>query len=145
MYGTYEEGGLKLPHIETFIRALKIIWIKKLNNPLDYSDWKILFIDCSEPIYSGNVWALVNSQFKQLAQNNAINPFWKDVFMVWASLPDETPTNAIEFFSQRLWYNPQIQIDKKPVYFRKWLDAGIECVKDLVDAHGTRRFAQRQL
>jgi hypothetical protein len=39
---TYEEGGLKLPHIESYCYALKMSWIQKLLDPMNHSQWKLL-------------------------------------------------------------------------------------------------------
>jgi hypothetical protein len=33
----YEEGGLKLPHSESYCYALKMSWIQKLLNPMNHS------------------------------------------------------------------------------------------------------------
>ena len=44
----YEEGGLKLPHIESYWYALKMSWIQKLLNPMNHSQWKLLLIDKTE-------------------------------------------------------------------------------------------------
>jgi uncharacterized membrane protein len=44
----YEEGGLKLPHIESYCYALKMSWIQKLLNPMNHSQWKLLLIDKTE-------------------------------------------------------------------------------------------------
>ncbi len=98
---------------------MKFIWIKKLNNPLYFSDWKILFLDSQEEVYGGNLWPLENSQLEWLAKNATFNVFWKDTLLVWASIPGESPSTASDFLSQRLWYNPQIKINKKPVYYLK--------------------------
>ena len=32
--GQYEEGGLKMPHIEYFSHGLKMVWINKILDPL---------------------------------------------------------------------------------------------------------------
>jgi len=45
---TYEDGGLKIIDIKLFCQALKITWIKKYVDPLDFSPWKILLIDSLE-------------------------------------------------------------------------------------------------
>ena len=37
----YEEGGLKLPHIESFCKALKMSWLHKLLDPMNMSPWRI--------------------------------------------------------------------------------------------------------
>jgi hypothetical protein len=36
----YEEGALKLPHIESYCYALKMSWIQKLLDPMNHSQWK---------------------------------------------------------------------------------------------------------
>ena len=41
----YEEGGLKLPHIESYCYALKMSWIQKLLIPMNHSQWKLLLLD----------------------------------------------------------------------------------------------------
>jgi hypothetical protein len=48
----YEEGGLKLPHIESYCYALKMSWIQKLLNPMNHSQWKlpVLLLDKIEKI-----------------------------------------------------------------------------------------------
>jgi hypothetical protein len=48
----YEEGRLKLPHIESYCYALKMSWIQKLLNPMNHSQWKlpVLLLDKIEQI-----------------------------------------------------------------------------------------------
>ena len=41
----YEEGGLKLPHIESYCYALNMSWIQKLLDPMSHSQWKLLLLD----------------------------------------------------------------------------------------------------
>ena len=136
MYGRYEDGGLRLPHIPTFIHSLKLIWIKKLLDPLDFSQWKILFLDMHESIYQGNIWNFNNKQLKWLAVEYFSNDFWYDVILSWSLCPDVTPTCAENFLSTCLWYNPDIQVGRKPIYYKKMFEAGIEYVNDLIDQNG---------
>ena len=51
----YEEGGLKLPHIESYCYALKMSWIQKLLKPMNHSQWKLLLLD---KIGGDKVWLL---------------------------------------------------------------------------------------
>jgi hypothetical protein len=51
----YEEGGLKLPHIESYCYALKMFWIQKLLNPMNHSQWKPL-ITVILPTYDNSLW-----------------------------------------------------------------------------------------
>jgi hypothetical protein len=40
----YEEGGLKMPHIQSFNKALKMSWLHKLLDPFNHSPWKVLLL-----------------------------------------------------------------------------------------------------
>jgi hypothetical protein len=39
--GNYEDGGLKMPHVLSFVHALKISWIKRVLDPDNYAPWKV--------------------------------------------------------------------------------------------------------
>ena len=41
----YENGGLKMPHVESFCYSLKMTWIHKLLDPLNMSPGKTLLCD----------------------------------------------------------------------------------------------------
>ena len=45
LIGSYDTGGLKMPHIESFCYSLKMTWIYKLLDPFNLSPWKIMFND----------------------------------------------------------------------------------------------------
>jgi hypothetical protein len=40
----YEEGGLKLTHIESFCKVLKMSWLYKFLDPMNMSPWKLLLL-----------------------------------------------------------------------------------------------------
>jgi hypothetical protein len=44
----YEEEGLKLPHIQSFCKTLKMSWLHKLLDPMNMSPWKILLLSYIE-------------------------------------------------------------------------------------------------
>ena len=44
----YEEEGLKLPHIQSFCKTLKMSWLQKLLDPMNMSPWKILLLSYIE-------------------------------------------------------------------------------------------------
>jgi hypothetical protein len=52
----YEEGGIKMPDIQSFYKALKMSWLHKLLDPFNHSPWKVLlliFFSISFKIESG--------------------------------------------------------------------------------------------
>jgi hypothetical protein len=40
----YEEGGLKMTHIKSFYKALKMSWLHKLLDTFNHSPWKLLLL-----------------------------------------------------------------------------------------------------
>jgi hypothetical protein len=38
----YEEGGLNMPNIQSFYKALKMSWLHKLLDPFNHSPWKVI-------------------------------------------------------------------------------------------------------
>jgi hypothetical protein len=54
MYSDYENGGLKLLHIESFCHSQNLTWLKRLLDDLNFDDWKLLFNTCNEK-HGGNV------------------------------------------------------------------------------------------
>ena len=45
--GNYEDGGLKMPHVLSFVHALNIFWIKRVLDPDNYAPWKVLLTGSS--------------------------------------------------------------------------------------------------
>ena len=135
MYGAYDEGGLRVPHIPSFIKSLKLIWIKKFINPLDYSPWKLLAIDQLN-IGNYNIWNSSSKHLNWIANNKISNPFWKDVLLAWSRLKSNQPSKPAKVLSQGLWYNPEILIENKPVYYKGWAESDILYINDLVDNNG---------
>lgn len=87
--GNYEDGGLKMPHVLSFVHALKISWIKRVLDPDNYAPWKVLLTDVLEDLGQDKYW--------YYSQSAKFNPFWKNVINVWASVKDD-PSTAPEKF-----------------------------------------------
>lgn len=110
MYGDYDEGGLRVPHIVSFCHALKMCWMKKLLDPLNSSPWKTLFRDKIET-YGGNK-IFKKKREGLLRISNSLNIFWKEIINILADLSgDEFPTTPGKVASQPIWYNNYIKID----------------------------------
>ena len=82
----YEEGGLKLPHIESYCYALIMSWIQKLLNPMNYSQWKLLLLDKID-----KVWLLKKVGIQKISTK--FNPFWRDIFINWSTILEGEEVN----------------------------------------------------
>jgi hypothetical protein len=78
MINRYEEGGLKIPHIKSFCCALKMSWINKLLDPLNFSPWKTLLFSSIQRWGGDNILYLNKKCLEVLA--GKLNLFWNYVF-----------------------------------------------------------------
>ena len=84
---SYEDGGLKMIDIKLFCQALKMTWIKKYIDPLNFSPWKILLIDSLEKWGGDKILLLGKEGLDTVASTS--NPFWKDILDNFSNLQNE--------------------------------------------------------
>ena len=130
LYNGYENGGLKLPHLDT--KANKITWVKRLMVADNNCMWKIL----AQNIFKIEVSVLfeMNATFVDLQNllKTKLNSFWRDVLRAWC---DYNYKNSIDKYSiqqQVIWYNSFIRINNKPCLYKKWLEKVVYKIKDLM-------------
>jgi hypothetical protein len=74
--------GLKLPHIESFCKALKMSWLYKLLDPMNMSRWQILLLSYIEKYDGDNIFnkkdtiitIFVNNKKNTISFNITIKP-----------------------------------------------------------------------
>ena len=110
-----------------------MIWIKKFLNPLNLSDWKSLLIDDLEKFGNDKIWSLPPNGLTKI---NSLNEFWKEIIDIWSSLSDVSPAAPEQILSQPIWYNNNMKIDKKHIYYKNWFMKGIIYINDLIDETG---------
>ena len=94
----YEEEGLKMPHIQSFYKALKMSWLHKLLDPFNHSPWKVLLLDYIQKWGGSNILYLSKEGLEKIAEK--VNTFWKDIFWNLSELKQEKGE----------WLNPLIKI-----------------------------------
>lgn len=127
-----DNGGLRMIDVEKFICALKVTWIRRVIN--DCSKY-INILDTSFPFIKEYVQFGNNFIVTKLPR--IYNTFWKDVFQSYGTfLKQIQPTSWSEFLQCPLWFNDNLKVGGKPVYFKQWYEKGICFVNDLVDNSG---------
>ena len=126
-----KEGGIGVPDIKMYIFALKISWIRKINNT--EHNWKSVAktifpslnkIECYGPSY-----------FLENKRNR--NRFWIDVFIAYKTLCSKiTPCNENELLKEPVFYNENITIGKKIIKQEKLIEKGIYCIKHFLNRDG---------
>ena len=98
-----ECAGLRMVELESFIKALKISWLRRILQQPDASSWKDLsFINFPQLFSVGGCYAAKLSSDLQ-------NPFWKDLLHVWAEFCNILLVENIgQILESPLWYNENI-------------------------------------
>ena len=111
----FEQGGLRMIHLENYINALKLGWVRRLL--LNESRYKLLF----QSIYV-NVESLLNrgdTYIKEI-RNNCRNKFWYDVLDAWYKFTQLLRPKSIEdIMAMNIWNNINIKINDSPVFYRR--------------------------
>ena len=74
----YEEGGIKMPNIQSFFKALKLSWLHKLLDPFNHSPWKVLLLGSIQKWGGSNILYLSKEGLDKIAEK--VNPFSLNIF-----------------------------------------------------------------
>ena len=128
----FEQGGLRMIHLEKYIYALKLGWIRRLIT--NDSKYKTIF----QSTY-GNIENILNKGDTYIEQikNNCSNKFWYDVFDAWYSfIHFLKPRTNEDIMGINLWNNNNIKINNSPVFYRRWYNKNINFIKDILNPEG---------
>ena len=123
-------GGLRMPHIYSFIKALKISWLRRVIQQANNTTWHFL-----NPIDFDKVLSLGGEYARSLAINLR-NPFWKDVLISLADFCREVKPEEIKsILSAPLWFNSHLR-NGNNLYVKNWDNKGIKTIGDILDNNG---------
>ena len=90
----YAKGGLRMVDIQTYIRVLKLSWIRRLHHSISLGEFIFdMYPDIEKLKTLGN-------DFAKNLENNIDNPFWKDIIKHFLKLHSKrNPKNIDEFLS----------------------------------------------
>ena len=131
--GEKEKGGLKMCDFKIMEKALKITWVNRIQDESQAS-WKIIPNQLLHKY--GGLAFLTKCNFTTdiLDLDDKLTTFYKKVLDFWCEFKISTgidskanPKNEI------LWNNRKILVGKKTVFYKKWYDAGIIKISDLLN------------
>ncbi|CAH3122533.1 unnamed protein product [Pocillopora meandrina] len=120
----YGEGGLKMIDSESMVKALRLAWLKRIFNSND-GTWKrylqhqlktfggLFFLNCN---YDVNDYTITSQ-------------FYRELLLWWSQFRETFATDLN--WTNIIWNNKEIRIDKKPIYYKKYFDSGITQIHDL--------------
>lgn len=130
----YKAGGQKMIHLESFCKASKLAWVKKINHARDDNSWKILaqhiFKEKSIPIILEGSTQNVRQLAKQLR-----NKFWKDVLNNWAIYRDLRDKNNQDEVIQNtvIWASGFIKNENLLARKNYYMANGLKYLKDMLN------------
>ena len=125
-----KKGGLKMVDLESYIKAQKIMCLKKYCDTY-FSTWKNIL-----DAYLKNVGCklLLRCQFDVPKLPLEIPYYYKGCLQVWSSLLPPQPDNDIA--GELLWNNKLILINAKSVYNKRLAKKEIMLANDLLSTNG---------
>ena len=129
MVKTLAEGGCYMAHVNTFIKSLKLTWIRRIIN--SSCSWTNIFYEISG--YKIQSFHHFGADYHQTMAKSTSNPFWKEVLQNFAELFRYLHSNDKEsaIHKSTLWYNPKIKIDGRSMCINALYKKGIIYVQDL--------------
>ncbi len=129
-----EDGGLKMIHFESMVKAQKVMWIKRLCNN-EHGSWKV--------IPSLLINDIPYTDFLKCSYDPQRIPydlpmFYHQIFYAWKCLDNKPLDSVWSIRRQFLMYNKHITVNKSYLDDRyvKWYEAGLKQVHDLLDMNG---------
>ena len=132
-----QEGGLGIPDIKTFINALKLTWIQKLQKT--EHKWKDILTHVYPDI---NKTQILGPGL--YGNSNHANKFWEDVFKIYDQFWYKSkPSTAEELLAEPIFHNRNVQIGNKIIFHRDWINKGVYKIGHLIDDTGEFYSYQR--
>ena len=131
-----KDGGINIPHIETYIQSLKLTWMQKLLSDKP-PKWKCIMSNQHPEL------ELINVRGPKAFLNNITNPFWADFFKAYNNLSNMTiPSSPEDILAEPLFDNDKFKIGGVPFRFNDWIEKGIFTVSSLINENGSFKTLQ---
>ena len=135
LYQDYERGGMRVTHVETLCKALRLAWIQRFlkRDSRGTESWKV--IPCSFLKKYGGLHFLLHCNFDENFLKSIETPsFYKQIlsfFLELKSIYDMSGDQELILFN-----NKEIQIGGKTVFYQNWFDQGVYSICDILDSSG---------
>lgn len=130
----YKHGGLNMLDLCSFQKGLKCSWVHRLLDSSKHAKWKVLVNGALKHTGIQNIIWKLNTRPSDFPFHLLKNNFLQDVVEAWLDLRQNYPCS--HFMSQIIWFNSEIKINNKCVFYQSWLEAGILTIKDLCSDDG---------
>ena len=137
MSNTFETGSLKNVDINLKVISLQCSWVKKLHDE-NFHEWKVipLHLIC---ITFGQNFKFHSNLSYDTKLLTSFPVFYKNIFRYWSQHFTVSPDLPSCILSSFLWYNKDILISNKPIYFKHFSNNNLNYVTQLFDDTGNTK------
>ena len=137
----YQDGGLKMIDIDSYITSIYISWVKRLTTE-EFSNWKVI------PLYYFNKFGANFALFNMNPENiydipnlKKIMPeFYFEILKSWYKVHNSSKISKGLNFKcirqQFIWGNQSIKLNGKSLVFPNWIESDILFINDIIDKQG---------
>ena len=135
LYQDYKKGGLRVTHVETLCKALRLAWIQRFlkSDSREIENWKV--IPCSFFKKYGGLYFLLHCNIDEnFLRSIEMLAFYKKILSFFLELKTAYDTNGdyeLIFFN-----NKEIPIGGKTVLYQDWFDQGVYSICGILDSSG---------
>ena len=126
----FQNGGLQKVDIKTKIEALQLSWIMRLNDDHEHQWKKIPRILLTKYFGHSKVFY---PHFTPLTTKMALLPqFYRNIVTNWEKC-STAPIDVRNMLGQHVWNNKYITIGGKPIFWKSFVNAGINHIEQLFE------------
>ena len=130
----YEKGGMKNVDLRNKITSIQCFWVKRLFED-DFHYWQIT------PLFLKGKHLGKNFKFHNnidISNDILLNfpSFYQDIFIKWINNFTSKSTIPSIILSEVIWFNSNIKVGSKPVYFSFFSDKNLNFIGQLFNDNG---------
>ena len=128
-----ENGGLKMPHLESIFTTQRISCLKRFSEEY-HSSWKYILNFFLKKV--GGIFVLCCNFDPKLLCRKSISPFYNECLSDFASVQKFSPSTIEEVLLQSLWNNAYILKNGKSIFDQKLYNLGLVHLVDIISEEG---------
>ena len=133
------QGGLKMLHVESFSKAMKLSWVNRMYNTTDSNIWKHLALQTIQEQHLSSIFESSDLHIK-LVCSKINNLFWKEVLVNWGQYKDNIikVPDSILVPNQCIWDYKFIKNHNLLIRRNYYMSKGLIHMEDLFDYNENR-------
>ena len=128
------DGGMQAPDFQTMVNTARLKWITKMTGNVE-APWKLILDKYMDKVNINlNMLLYSNFNMKTSGLAKAVIPdFYREMLKLWSEVGNTMPVAKSNF----LWYNKQVLVNGKSVFYKELFKAGAWYIHDLYETNGT--------